>query len=417
MTTPVPVVIPATVMALALTACGVGGGTSMGDGSSAANPTYHATLLKTIDPQVQAGWIGTGIGSTLSPADMLAHYSYLPANTTGSGQTIAIVDAPGSGNIASDLNTFSSYYQLPLCNASNPCFQKVDLSNGAAVSSRNDWAQEIALDVEWAHAMAPAAKLILVVAKSSSMTDMMAAVNTAAEQPGVVAVSMSWGATEFSGETSAAYDGLFAKYPSIVFFASAGDTGDNGSNQIYPAASPYVTGVGGTTIQKLGTPTAGSEVAWSRGGGGASLYEKMPVYQTRYLTNTTVGSLNHGMRAIPDVAYDADPNSSPVGVYVNGAWYAIGGTSVGAPQWAAIIARFAQDLQGGLPSLVRGNTGFNNLIYQAKIMNASSDSFYDITSGSDATSRRTCALCSAVVGYDDVTGLGAPDVGNLFGYF
>jgi subtilase family serine protease len=406
-------------VAFTLSACG-GGNSATSEAGVSASPTYHAVSLNAVDRQLQSRWVGTGIGSTLSPTDMSTHYNY-PAAYTGAGQTIAIVDAPGSGNIANDLNTFSNYYRLPVCNTSNPCFQKIDLSNGAAVSPNNDWADEIGLDVEWAHAMAPAANIILVLAKSSSMADMMSAIKTAASQPGVVAVSMSWGAYEYSSETSTAYDGLFASYPSIVFFASSGDSGDNGSNQIYPAASPYVTAVGGTSIKILGTPTAATEVAWSLGGGGASIYENMPVYQTSFLSSTTVGSLNHGKRAIPDVAYDADLNYSPVGVYVNGGWYAIGGTSAGSPQWAAIIARFAEYLQGkgsSFSALVSGNAGFNNLIYQAKIMQASKDSFYDVTVGSDNTSRRrTCALCNAVVGYDDVTGLGVPDVGIFFGFF
>ncbi|MFI4939337.1 MAG: hypothetical protein ACHP7O_03165, partial [Burkholderiales bacterium] len=198
-----------------LSACG-GDGPELPNQSQVtpqATAAYHAVQMS--DPAgllAQHPWIGTGIGSTMSPSDMQTHYSFPSAATnTGAGQTIAIVDAPGSGNIVNDLNTFSSYYGLPTC-ATSPCFfTKTDLSNGAKVSSRNDWAIEIALDVEWAHSMAPNANIVLVIAKSSSMTDMMNAVTTAANIPGVVAVSMSWGAAEFSAESS--YDSIFGSHP------------------------------------------------------------------------------------------------------------------------------------------------------------------------------------------------------------
>jgi subtilase family serine protease len=412
-------------LALALSGCG-GGGSDIAVISSspgAASPFSHAVQLRSMDYQAVRGLYGTGIGGTLSPADLNKHYNF-PTAFTGSGQTIAIVAAPGSGNIANDLNAFSNYYQLPQCNSANPCFQKIDLSNGAKVSRNDDWNVEIALDVEWAHAMAPSAKILLVVAKSSSMADMMAAVQTAAEQSGVVAVSMSWGTREYSWETTAAYDGVFKNYQAnfgIVFLASSGDSGNNGSNQSYPAASPFVTAVGGTSIKSVGyaPPSATSEIAWIYGGGGESLYEGMPSYQTAFLADSQILTLNKGKRAIPDVAYVADSRSSPVGVYINGSWYAVGGTSAGAPQWSAIAAlaadRFAQSGKSSLQSLVKSTAGgFNGLIYQAKLDQAG---FFDITAGSDNTGRTACALCSATHGYDDVTGLGVPNVSNLLDLF
>jgi subtilase family serine protease len=404
---------------LTLLGCGGGADVAQTDPAPVASAHLHAAPMQAGEQRVASSWIGTGIGTTLSPADLHSHYN-MPTSVTGAGQTIAIVDAPGSGNIANDLNTFSTYYHLPLCNSANPCLQKIDLSNGKTVSRTNDWATEIALDVEWAHAVAPAAKIVLVIAASSSMTDMFNAVRTAAAQPNVAAVSMSWGATEYSSETSSAFDGLFASYPGVVFLASSGDAGNNGSNQCYPAASPYVTAVGGTSIKSLALTSRSSEVAWSLSGGGASIYEAMPIYQTSYLTGTNSLVLNKGKRAIPDVSYNADNANSPVGVYANSNWYAVGGTSAGAPQWAGITALFSQYLQkkGSLLStLVRGNSGFNNLIYQAKIQQGSQVSFFDVTIGSDQTGRGVCALCVAGVGYDDVTGLGVPNVGNFLGHF
>jgi subtilase family serine protease len=400
----------------ALTGCG-GGGPGVAS-NPIATPSYHATEMPDAARRAAtAQWIGTGIGSTLSPTDVRTHYNFPSALVnTGAGQTIAIVDAPGSGNIRNDLNTFSAYYGLPQCSASPCFFSKTDLSNGAVIASKNDWATEIALDVEWAHAMAPGASIVLVVAKSSGMIDMMNAVSAAAAIPGVVAVSMSWGAPEFSNE-AALYDSIFSAHPGVVFLASSGDTGDNGSNQIYPAASPYVTSVGGSSIKTLALPaTSSSETAWSLGGGGASIYESMPVYQSNYLaaTNKNLLTLNNGKRAIPDIAYNADPSASPVGVFVNGSWWAVGGTSAGAPQWAAITAQLGQYLSSksqSVSSVVMTNAGFNNILYKLK------SGFYDVTLGSDNTGRRNCSLCTAGTGYDDVSGLGTPNVTNIFGSF
>jgi subtilase family serine protease len=403
-------------LAAGLSACG--GDSGVGNNGANVTPSSHWSNLSQLTALEVTG---SGIGGTLSPSDLYAHYNF-PSQYTGAGQTIVIVDAPGSANVASDLNAFSSYYRLPLCDTANPCFQQINLNSGS-VSRSNDWDMEIGLDVEWAHAMAPAAKIVLIQAASSGITDLFNALKLAVAQPNVVAVSMSWGATEFSAEATAAYDGFFKSYPNIAFFAAAGDTGNDGNNQIYPAASPYVTAVGGTSIKSLALPeTSKSEVAWSLGGGGPSLYEAMPSYQTSFLTatNDPVLKLNDGKRGIPDVAYNADPSSSPVAVYVKGAWYAIGGTSEGAPQWSAIVARLGQYLntQGSsVQSLLATNHGFNNMLYQTKIDQGSKSSFFDVTAGSNDTSSKPCVLCSASTGYDDVTGLGVPNVGNLLGYF
>ena len=421
----------------ALTACGGGGigsfAASSGPSAIAASagdqllvaPHSHTTPLAQIDYQNIRALIGTGIGATLSPTDLRTHYS-LPGTLTGAGQTIAIVDAPGAINptgVAADLNAFSTYYKLPLCNASNPCFKQIDLSNGVKVAATDSWKYEVSLDVQWAHAMAPAASIVLVTARTAGMADMLVAVQTAAAQPNVVAISMSWGAYEFSTETSAAYDGVLKNIQAsgIILLASSGDSGNNGSNQSWPAASPYATSVGGSSIKTVGyaLPTVATEVAWSLGGGGASLYEAMPGYQTTALAGTAILTMDKTKRAIPDIAYNADPTYSPVGVIVGGSWYAEGGTSAGAPQWAAITALLAQQRvnkkESSLPILVKSSAnGFNGIIYQAKLDAAS---FFDVTSGNDNTAAKACALCSAGKGYDAVTGLGVPNVNNMLAFF
>lgn len=400
-----------------------GSSVSGADSTPPSDPVAIATSHSTPVNQNAQQTRGSGVAGSLSPGDLRVHYNF-PTQYTGAGQAIAIVVAPGSSNPLTDLNAFSRYYNLPQCTSSNPCFNMIDLSKGAAVSPSNDWAYEIALDTQWAHAMAPQAQIILVLAKSSNLSDLMAAVNTAVSQKNVVAVSMSWGAYEFTNEITLAYDGLFALYPNIAFIASSGDTGDNGHNQLYPAASPFVTAVGGTSIHSLNLPiTSTTETAWSLGGGGPSSFEMMPYYQSSYLlasNDTAVLGANGRKRAIPDVAYNSDPNVSPVAINVKGLWYGVGGTSAGAPQWAAIMANFAQYLQAkgiSYAKLLSNYNGLNGVLYQTKLDQNNAYSFFDVTSGSNNTSSGICILCTASKGYDDVTGLGVPNVGIFFGHF
>ncbi len=189
---------------------------------------------------------------------------------TGAGTTIAIVDAYDDPNIANDLHQFDVAFGLP-----DPTFTKENETGGTTLPAGNKgWATEIALDVEWAHAIAPGANILLVEANSSSMSDLMTAVNTARNAPGVVAVSMSWGGSEFSSETS--YDSDFttpAGHTGVSFFVSSGDDGAPAS---YPATSPNVVSVGGTSLYLNGTSYS-SESAWSGSGGGLSATKPSPV--------------------------------------------------------------------------------------------------------------------------------------------
>jgi subtilase family serine protease len=301
-----------------------------------------------------------------SPASIKAAYN-LPA-TGGAGATIAIVDAYDNPRAESDLNTFSTQFGLPSCTTGNGCFKKVTMM--PRLRSNQGWALEESLDVQWAHAIAPSAKILLVEAKSASGNDLLAAVDYARAQPGVVAVSMSWGGNEFAGE--AAYDSHFTGTP--AFFASSGDSGAGVS---WPAVSANVVGVGGTTL------TSTAETAWSGSGGGVSSYVSKPSYQSGI-----VGT----MRSVPDVSYDADPNTGfPVydsyGYQGFSGWFLVGGTSAGAPQWAAIHAI--------------GHTATNSTLYaDAAVPATYAAKFRDIISGSNGL--------PAGVGYDLVTGLGSP---------
>ncbi len=242
----------------------------------------------------------------------------------GTGETIALIEAYNDPNIASDLHKFDVKYNLP-----DP---KLTVIDQAGSQTNSGWASEEALDVEWAHAIAPGANIVVVEARSQSITDLLEAVNTARSTAGVVAISMSWGFPESSTETS--YDQYFttpAGHTGITFIAASGDSG----TVEYPSASPDVLSVGGTSLALGNTGTYGSETAWFDSGGGYSQYEPEPSYQTSVQTT--------GQRSTPDVAFDANPNTG-VAVYETppgsstGSWQVVGGTSLGAPSWAGIIA-------------------------------------------------------------------------------
>jgi subtilase family serine protease len=327
---------------------------------------------------------------------------YLNLSNKGAGQTIAIVDAYDHPNIESDLNHFSSDQNLPtICSSGQDpssvddnCFNFSKIyAQGSQPKTDPGWALEIALDVEWAHAVAPKANIVLVEAASNSYTNLFEAIHVAARVSGVVVISNSWGGGEFSSETN--YD-IYCKEVLCVF--SSGDSGNPGG---YPAYNPYVIAVGGTTLNLASDGTPTSEVAWSGSGGGVSLYEDRPLYQ---------GDVNpNGTRGMPDVSYDADPNTGflvydSVRYHGYSGWFQVGGTSAGAPQWAAIIAAADQSRGAGGP-LSPVDFAASIAIYG---LGGSSSYLYDITSGSNGNCG---SICQAVPGYDFVTGLGSPRSG------
>jgi hypothetical protein len=237
----------------------------------------------------------------------------------GAGETIAIVDAYSDPDIASDLETFDANFGITNDNASGQFVLTVATPEGA-VQTDAGWATEESLDVEWAHAIAPEANILLVEAPAATTTSLMDAVTWAASQTGVVAVSMSWGdSPEFAGEN--AYDKDFTTpsgHSGVTFVAASGDDGETN----YPSTSPNVLAVGGTTLTVDDAGNWISESAWADSGGGTSPYE-----------GTTK----------PDVAYDADPDTGflvydSIPYEGNYGWQVVGGTSAGTPQWAAIIA-------------------------------------------------------------------------------
>ena len=310
----------------------------------------------------------------------------------GRGTTIAIVTAYDSPNIAADLATFNATFGIP----APPSFQKVNQTGGSTLPVFNpSWSTETCLDVQWAHAIAPGASILLVEAKSNATADMLAAVRYARSAPGVVAVSMSWGQAEYAGET--VDDVTFttpAGHPPVSFFAASGDRGAPG---IYPAMSPNVVAIGGTSL-RLGKGGVAIESAWGRSGGGVSAYQARPAYQAGIVTQTTK------KRATPDVALVSDPATglAVCDSKANGAktpWVAYGGTSIATPQWAAIGAIVAQGraLRGAAPL-----DGRKELLPALYALPAAD--FRDIVSGSSNGSPRL----AAGPGYDLVTGRGTP---------
>jgi hypothetical protein len=341
---------------------------------------------------------GGGTPSGYSPAQIRHAYGFDQLTKDGTGVKIAIVDAYDDPNIPSDLNTFSLQFGLPT--TSSFTFTQA-YAQGSRPVTNAGWAQEISLDVEWAHAIAPKASILLVETASNSFDDLFGGVDYAVAH-GASVVSMSWGGSEFSGESS--YDTHFTA-SGVSFFAAAGDSG---GQQIYPAVSPYVVAVGGTTLSLDGSGNVISETAWSGGGGGPSNFEPKPGYQVAY---GTPGST----RDTPDVSYDANP-STGVAVYdsvpyqFQSGWLVFGGTSVGAPNWAAAIALADQ----GRATPVSSNNLASSALYNAATTNGSpgganyAANYRDITSGSNGY--------PATPGYDLATGLGSPLANNLAPY-
>jgi subtilase family serine protease len=236
----------------------------------------------------------------LTPAVMKAAYGFSTSNTAGAGKTIALVDAYNDPTAANDLSVFSKQFGLPACTTANGCFKKVNQTGGTSYPSSNaGWALEISLDIEWAHAIAPGAKILLVEAKSSSFTNLLAAENYASAHASYV--SNSWGGSEFSGESS--YDSNFMRSGMVFFFAA----GDSGLPADYPSAPPNVISVGGTLLTFNTNGSLASETGWADGGGGCSSYETAASAQSSYSGYAQVACA--GMRATPDVSLDAAPNS------------------------------------------------------------------------------------------------------------
>jgi hypothetical protein len=360
-----------------------------------------------------------------SPAQVASAYGINSLSEDGTSQTIAIVDAYHNPDINLAVDAFDGQFGLTSSGASlyqqygaassfltvlNQSGQSTSLpTTDPAGQGADNWEVEEALDVEWAHAVAPGAKLILVEANSQALSDLMAAVATAAAQPGVSVVSMSWGFPEgqavFAAD-EAEYDSTF-QVPGVTFVASTGDYGV--ADLQYPAFLYNVVAVGGTSLSLNAASSYQAETGWGYNsaaagtfigsGGGISLYEPEPAYQANVQST--------GGRTTPDVALVADPATGawiadPYNLDPSNPFEVVGGTSLSAPAWAGILALVNQGrLAAGHPAL---NSASPTEAQQALYALPQSD-YHAITGGTNGY--------AASAGYNLVTGLGTPVASQL----
>ncbi|MEV5952737.1 S53 family peptidase [Streptomyces sp. NPDC051987] len=329
--------------------------------------------------------------SGYSPANLRSAYGLTSAAASnGSGETIAIVDAYNDPNAESDLATYRSYYGLSACTTANGCFKKVSQtgSTTSLPSSDSGWSEEISLDLDMASAICPNCKILLVEATSATMANLGTAVNEAVTL-GAKFVSNSYGGSESSSDTS--YDSSYFNHTGVAITVSAGDSAYGAE---YPAASRYVTSVGGTKLSTSSTTRGWTETVWKTSstegtGSGCSAYDAKPSWQTD--TSCT-------KRMISDVSAVADP-ATGVSVYdsygVTAGWYTFGGTSVSAPIIAGVYALAGTPASGTYPA-------------QYPYDYAGTSALNDVTSGNNGS----CSVsyyCTATTGYDGPTGWGTPE--------
>ncbi len=343
----------------------------------------------------------TPVGYTpqqISAAYGINQITFGSTSGTGTGQTIAIIDPYDDPNIASDVAEFDQLFDLPSINLT-VVNQQGASSPLPATDPTGDAEYEEALDVEWTHAIAPGANIVLVECDTDADSDLFAGASTAAGLSGVSVVLMSMSGDEFSGETS--YDSIFTTpsgHQGVTFVASAGQYG----TVTYPAVSPNVVAVGGTSLFINADDSYDGETAWSLTNGGPSQYEAEPSYQE--------GVQSTGQRTIPDVAFDADTNTG-VTIYNSydnaSAPVCIDGyTDFASTAWAALIAIANQGrvAEGGT-TLNSGNTGANPQQTQTALYSLPYTDYHDVTTGGNGD-------FNAGPGYDAVTGLGTP-IANL----
>ncbi len=334
----------------------------------------HARVIVDPDGHAAAAAAPSGYG----PADLRSAYNI---SGTGSSSTIiALVDAYGYPTAEADLGVYRAQFGLPPCTTANGCFKKVNQKGvqGNYPQTDTGWSQESALDLQMASAMCPSCSLILVEATSTSYANLAAAENEAAAL-GAHVISNSYGGSE-SGTTS--YEASY-NHPGVAVTASSGD---GGYGVEFPASSPHVTAVGGTSLSHASNARGWSETAWVDAGSGCSTVYAKPSWQH---------DTGCAKRTVADVSAIADPNTGvavygPTGRRNRSGWMVFGGTSVAAPLVGAVYA-------------VAGNS-----VTGASAAYADTAALFDVTSGSNGSCGGSY-LCTATAGYDGPTGLGTPN--------
>ncbi|HEY8306321.1 MAG TPA: hypothetical protein VIG79_06550 [Lapillicoccus sp.] len=321
-----------------------------------------------------------------TPKDIQSAYKL--TGLSSGARTVAIVDAYGYPNAGHDLGIYRLRSGLNSCTTASGCLRIIDQNGGTNLPRFNlGWSQEQALDLDAVSATCPDCKILLVQAKSASFADLGAAVITAAKQAGVVAISNSYG----GGDAADTTYGTYYNHPGIAVTASTGDNGYQGAS--YPASSPYVTAVGGTSLTlATGTTRGWSESVWSGAGSGCSTYN-------RALAAAATFGTGCAKRAMADVSAVADPQTG-LAVYAptsrtSSTWGQYGGTSLASPIIAAVYA-------------LSGNTSRNPSGYANALPYQNAGALFDVTSGGNG-SCPTPQWCHARTGWDGPTGLGTPN--------
>jgi IPT/TIG domain len=340
----------------------------------------------------------------LTPQRLHAAYALPSETSASSGQTIAVVDAYNDPSAEEDLAVYDEQFGLPPCTTANGCFRKVNQEGNTSPLPANEgeWATEISIDVQMAHAICQSCHVLLVEAKNEKFASLGAAVNAAADA-GASEISNSYGATEESSYTS--YETAYYDHPGVVVTASSGDCGylnkkcawdPIGAN--FPASSADVLAVGGTSLTESGGTW--TSTVWKYGGSGCSSVFSAPLWQSALASFSATGC--GGGRSVADVAAIGDPetgidvyDSTPDGYGDPTGWGVWGGTSVGSP---IVAAEFG--LAGGAHAAeYPAATLYEHL--------GDSGALYDVISGGNGSCSKKTS-CKAAVGYDGPTGVGSP---------
>ncbi|MER0449266.1 putative Ig domain-containing protein [Streptomyces sp. Edi4] len=341
--------------------------------------------LARTDVQHHFGISPNALPSGYGPSDLQSAYA-LPSNA-GAGTTVAIVDAQDDPSAESDLATYRSQYGLPACTTANGCFQKADQNGGTNYPTADSgWAGEISLDVDMVSAVCPQCHILLVEANSANMDDLGTAVNRAVAM-GAKYVSNSYGGSEDSTDPSS--DSSYFNHPGVAITVSSGDSGYGVE---YPAASQYVTSVGGTSLSRASNSRGWSESVWGTSSGGQGAGSGCSAYDPKPSWQKDTGCAK---RTVADVSAVADP-ATGLAVYDSyqaSGWNVYGGTSASSPIIAGVYAL------AGTPA---ANTTPASYPY------AHTSALNDVTSGANGSCSPSY-LCTAGSGYDGPTGLGTPN--------
>ncbi len=356
-----------------------------------------------VNPSLNYSYVGQNINIpfAFTPSVLSRAYNFtwpIAHGINGTGITIGIVDAYGNPNIRYDLKAFDAVNGLPPLNLS------INYPNGVPASYNATWAMETSTDVEWAHALAPAARIVLLVSTSAYTNELQNTVSYAVSNHLANILSLSWGSPEtgMSANSELIYSKVYSQAASegISVLAASGDTGAYSGSKLsvdFPASDPNVTSVGGTSLyavnnrfQQSGWGGVVNGQSYGSGGGYSTVFNT-PYWQSAKGYNGT-------KRGVPDVAMDANKYT---GVYVisSGGQYIVGGTSVATPIWADVVALIEQNAGVHLPSI-------NPLLYQIARTQLYNSSFTQIVSGTNGYYLNS-------PNWNPVTGLGTPRVASL----